>query len=165
MNLRIANKNDWQRILDIYNQATVTGFCNADIEPVSIQSRRDWFLEHSPTEYPIYVVEKTDNLIGWCSLSPYRKGRNALKTVAEISFFLDNHFKGQGVGTWLIQNVIREARNLGFNNLIAILLDKNEASIRLLKNHGFEKWGHLPEIAYFNDTICGQFIYGLKINR
>jgi len=33
----------------------------------------------------------------------------------------------------------------------------------LLEKFGFEKWGHLPDIAIIDDTICGQFIYGKKL--
>ncbi len=164
MKLRIANKNDWSKIIEIYNQATVTGFSNADTEPVTVKSRKNWFIIHNPDEYPIFIVEKNAKIIGWCSLSPYRHGRKALRTVAEISFYLDNQFKGQGIGTWLVRKVIHEAKTLGFRNLLAILLDNNEASIRLLRKLGFEKWGHLPEIALFKESTSGQYIYGLKIN-
>ena len=126
MNLRIANENDWERVIEIYNQATLADYCNADIEPVTVNSRKEWFLKHSPKEYPIFIVEKNNETIGWCSLSPYRHGRKALSTVAEISFYLDFQFKGQGIGTWLVSRVIDKAKSFGFNNLIAILLDRNK---------------------------------------
>ena len=46
---------------------------------------------------------------------------------------------------------------------MAILLDINEASTRVLKKFGFEKWGHLPNIAEINGSKCGQFIYGKNL--
>jgi phosphinothricin acetyltransferase len=64
----------------------------------------------------------------------------------------------------LVSHAINCAPQLGFKNLIAILLDVNHLSIRLLEKHGFSKWGHLPEIANFKTAQCGQCIYGKKIS-
>ncbi len=33
-------------------------------------------------------------------------------------------------------------------------------ALSLLEKMGFEKWGHLPNVAEINGEICGQFIYG-----
>lgn len=163
MLLRTALESDLPRIVAIYNQAIDERFCTGDTEPVSVGSRLDWFHQHSAQTYPIFVVEDGRELLGWCSLSPYRPGRAALRTTAEISYYIDVSKRGQGLGKLLMQHALSEASALGFCHLIAVLMDVNTASIRLLEKHQFQEWGHLPDIARFDSTVCGQFIYGREL--
>ena len=55
--------------------------------------------------------------------------------------------------------------SLKIKTLFAILLDSNRGSIRLLTNHGFVKWGHMPKIADFNGIEVGHLYYGLRIKK
>ena len=88
MNIRTANENDFADIVKIYNHAVDEKFATADTEHVSFESRKEWFAQHSSETYPIYVAEQDGEIIGWCSLSPHRPGRKALRTVAEISYYI-----------------------------------------------------------------------------
>ena len=164
MKFRIAQKPDWQRITDIYNQAVEDGMNTADTERISLDERIEWFNQHNENEYPIIVAEK-EEIIGWCSLSPYRPGRKALRKTAEISYYLDRNYRGKGLGSELVQYSLNIAKKFGFKNLLAILLDENKISVRLLEKFGFTKWGHLPGIAEFEGEKCGQFIYGRNIEN
>ncbi len=164
MNIRIANEKDYNDIIKIYNHAVDEKFATADTEYVTVESRKSWLDQHSSYSYPIFVAEDKDEIKGWCSLSPHRPGRKALKSVAEISYYVHKYHRRKGIASSLIQFALVEAKNLGFKNLISILLDVNLISINLLEKFGFEKWGHLPEIAEMNSTVCGQFIYGKKLN-
>jgi L-amino acid N-acyltransferase YncA len=163
MNIRVAARKDWQKIAEIYNQAVEEEYATADTEPISPASRKEWFKQHSPEQYPIYLAESDGKIMGWCSLSPYRPGRKALRTVAEISYYVHRAHRRKGVADALMDHAIKNSVRLGFRNLMAILLDQNTASIRLLEKHGFRRWGHLPDIADFDGTVCGQFIYGRKV--
>lgn len=163
MLLRPAQKIDLPGIVEIYNQAVADRFCTGDTEPVSVQDRRDWFDQHSADTYPIYVAEEEGELLGWCSLSPYRTGRAALRTTAEISYYISANRRGEGIGNMLMQHALAQASLLGFTHLLAILMDVNNASIRLLQKHHFKRWGHLPDVARFGPKVCGQFIYGRKL--
>lgn len=164
MNIRKASEKDYKDIINIYNHAVDEKFATADTEYVTAESRKSWLDQHSKDTYPIFIAEEKDEIIGWCSLSPHRPGRKALKTVAEISYYIHKSHRRKGIASSLIKFALVEAKNLGFKNLISILLDVNLISINLLEKFGFEKWGHLPEIAEINGTVCGQFIYGKKLN-
>jgi phosphinothricin acetyltransferase len=163
MNIRLSSTDDYIDIIKIYNHAVVEKFATADIEYVTIESRKDWFMQHSPQTYPIFVAEENGKVIGWCSLSPHRPGRKALGTVAEISYYIHKDHRRKGVANSLITHTINSAKDLGFKNLISILLDANKTSIYILEKFGFEKWGHLPEVAVIENTICGQYIFGRKL--
>ena len=161
--IRIAQKSDWQAIIDIYNQAVLEEGKTADTEPQSIEGRLNWLEQHLNPKHPILLAEKKSKKVGWCSLSPHRPGRKALDKTAEISFYIDKEFRKKGIGIALIQASIEHAKDSGIKNLFAILLDINTPSVNLLLKMGFEKWGHLPKVAEINGQICGQYIYGKHI--
>ena len=163
MQIRIFTEKDFKCIIDIYNQAVDEKFATADTEHVTVETRKDWFANHSPETYPIYVAEENSKVVGWCSLSPHRPGRKALRSVAEISYYIHKDHRRKGVANTLITYTIEKAKELGFKNLFTILLDLNKPSIYILEKFGFEKWGHLPDIVKFDGVICGQYIYGRKI--
>ncbi|MBK9099056.1 MAG: N-acetyltransferase [bacterium] len=165
MIIRNFTKDDLETIVKIYNHAVDEKFATADTEYVTVESRKDWFAQHSADTYPIYVAEENGEIIGWCSLSPHRPGRKALRTVAEISYYIHKDHRKKGVVSSLIRHTIESAELLGFKNLISILLDLNKPSIQILEKFGFDKWGHLPDIAEIDGTICGQFIYGKKLGN
>jgi len=163
MTIRLATLKDYSEIVKIYNHAVDEKFATADTEHISLQSRKDWFAQHLPETYPIYLAKENDEVIGWCSLSPHRPGRKALRTVAEISYYIHKDHRKKGVVTKLISHTMESAKNLGFKNLISILLDMNKTSIHILVKFGFERWGHLPEVAEIDGVICGQYIFGKKL--
>ena len=163
MRIRNFAIDDLEVIVNIYNHAIDEKFATADTEYVTIDSRKEWFAQHSAETYPIYVAEENNEIVGWCSLSPHRPGRKALRSVAEISYYIDKDHRRKGVANTLITYTIEKAKELGFKNLFTILLDLNKPSIYILEKFGFEKWGHLPDIAEFGGVICGQYIYGRKI--
>ena len=163
MLIRTATRNDYTDIVAIYNYAVDEKFATADTEHVTVQSRKEWFEQHSPETYPIYVAEENNEIVGWCSLSPHRPGRKALKKVAEISYYIHKDHRRKDIANSLITHTIKSAKALGFNNLISILLELNKTSIYILEKFRFEKWGYLPDVAEIEGVICGQYIYGRKI--
>ena len=63
----------------------------------------------------------------------------------------------------MVQHALIEAPSLGFTHLLAILMDVNVASIRLLEKFRFQQWGCLPGVAKFDSAVCGQLIYGREL--
>jgi phosphinothricin acetyltransferase len=162
--IRDASIGDLEAIVNIYNYAVHAQFETADIDQVNWKRRMGWFKGHTTDRYPIYVYEINGTIVGWISLSPYRKGRKALQSAIEISYYVHPDYKQQGVGSQLMKHAISISKLLRYKTLLAIALDKNERSINLLVKFGFEKWGHLPNIAEFNGMECGHVYYGLRIS-
>ncbi len=163
MDIRLAKKSDWPRIAEIYNQAIDDGYCTADMDHISVESRHDWFTSHLEEPYPILVICHEGEIAGWSSLSPFRPGRRALAKTIEISYYFDRRFRGMGLGKALMTETIDVARDLGHKHLFAILLEINDVSIKLLEKFGFERWGHMPDVADFDSKRSGLLIYGRKI--
>ena len=161
--IRPAEFSDLPHIVEIYNQAVMQRGATADRTPVSVAERRLWFAEHEMTAYPIWVAHSGGSILGWCSLSPYRPGRMALRHTAEISYYIHEDCRRTGIGSALVKHAIVQCEKLGIKTLFALLLDVNVASVKLLEKFGFAKWGHMPNIADFDGKECGHLIYGLRV--
>jgi phosphinothricin acetyltransferase len=86
-----------------------------------------------------------------------------LAHVAEVSYYVDEGQRGKGVGSKLMHHALKEAPNFGFSVLVAILLNKNPASIALLDKFGFTAWGLMPGIARIGEEEADHLYYGLKL--
>ena len=157
--IRIAQLADLPALVAIYNQAIARRNATADTIPLQVEQRLDWFHLHTPDAYPIYLYEEGGQVLGWLSISPYR-GRPALSRTAEVSYYVDYACHGRGIGTALLQHALAQAPRIGKRVYLAILLEWNTASLRLLEKAGFERWGYLPEVAEFDGKLCGQYYYG-----
>ena len=163
MEIREAIKEDLPVINRIYNQAVRQRFCTAHLEEIGIRERERWFDEHVPARYPVFVAVEDQKVVGWMSLGPYRADRQALIHVAEVSYYVDEAKRRKGIGSALLDHAIRNASAYGFSVLIAILLNKNPASIGLLEKSGFAEWGRMPGIARIGDQFADHLYYGLKL--
>lgn len=161
--IRIAEPDDLPAIVEIYNQAIPSHKSTARTEPVTVEERKNWFQEHEPQYHPVFVAELDGNVIGWCSLSEYRPGRSALRFTAELSYYVDTDHQRQGVGSDLVNHALEVCPSLGIKNIVAVLIDRNDASRKLLEKLGFQKWGYLPRVLDFNGQECGEFYYGKRV--
>ena len=157
-----ARLDDLAEIVAIYNEAVLAKFATADTEQFTVEHKQNWFIVHDDLN-PIYVARHDKKIIAWISISPYRAGRMALKFTKEISYYVQAEYHNMGIGSLLIQHAIQQSNKLSVKNYIAIVLDKNDASKKLLENFGFQVWGHLPGVAEFDVVQCGHLYYGLKI--
>lgn len=161
--IKLAKISDVASINEIYNQAVKEKHQTATLKPLSLEAQKLWFINHDIDKYPIFVIEKDNKVVGWCSLSAYRKGRQALASLAEISYYFHSEYQGQGLGTQIMKFALQTAPEYGFKNLVAILFGHNKASIKLLKKFGFKLWGKLPQTAEIDGTLYDHCYYGLKL--
>jgi L-amino acid N-acyltransferase YncA len=161
--IRNALKKDLNEIIDIVNQAIRThklvGFTNE----FTVKDREEWFLEHTSGDYPILIAEQNNTILGWTSISPYRKGRDAFNKTAEVSCFIHKDYQRQGIGNKLLLKVLEISSDLGKSTIVAIIFDTNKGSARLLEKHNFEIWGILPEVAELDGNKLNHVFYGKKL--
>ena len=163
--IRFAERDDLSLIAEIYNQAIRSNCATGDLTEFSAEQRIDWFNKFDNKMYPIYIAEIENKVIGYCTISPYRPGREAMSSVAEISYYIDYSYHNKGVGSKMLEYVIADCNRIGKKDLLAILLDINPKSVGILEKFNFKKWGHFPDIININGKKCGHLIYGLKINK
>jgi L-amino acid N-acyltransferase YncA len=158
--VREAAEPDLREIVEIFNQAIRTRTSVGYISEVTVEERKDWFLEHSRNHYPIYVAEQNHEIVAWMSINPYRKGRAAFQKTGEADCFIREGSRGKGIGNELVSYLLRQAKKLGFRTLIAIVLEHNSISRRILEKHGFQQWGILPGIGEIDGKIVSHVYYG-----
>jgi len=162
--IREATEPDLKVIVEIFNQAIRTMTSVGYTSEVTVDERKGWFLEHGRNRYPIYVAEHNHEIVAWMSINPYRKGRAAFQTTGEADCFVREGWKGKGIGNELVPYLLRQAKTLGFRTLIAIVLEHNIPSRKLLEKHGFQQWGLLPGIGEIDGKIVGHVYYGKKLS-
>jgi phosphinothricin acetyltransferase len=163
MIIRLAQIDDLPAIVDIYNQAILSKQSTGDTQPLRVEDRMTWFAEHRPDEHPIFVADVDGQVAGWCSLSAYRPGRAALRFTAEISYYISYAYHRRGIATTLVEHAVATCPALQIRHIFAIVLEGNEASLKLLEKMGFEKWGYLPRVADFDGREVGQLYYGWHV--
>lgn len=164
-NIRPAQSTDLPRIVEIHNNIILEGGLTADMSPYKLDEKLRWFEDMRMEPYVILVLEVDDQVAGYVYLSPWRNGREALRHVAEISYYLAKQFRGAGYGRTLLQAGMHSAAQSGFKTILAILLDSNLASTSLLESEGFHIAGHLPQVAEFDKGAAGQFIMLKKVRK
>jgi len=162
INIRKASLQDLKATVEIYNQAIRDGKKTAHQNEFSVAERTAWFEKHQSEQFPLFVAELDEAIVGYATLSPYRANRPALASSVEISYYVHFDYHRKGVGDALVKQALAAARNKGFQTVIAILLSGNTASIQLLVKNGFEEWGRLPEIAHFDDVKLDHLYFGMK---
>jgi len=85
-------------------------------------------------------------------LSP-TSSRAVYAGVAEVSIYIGEKYKGQGIGKVLLTNLISASEENGFWTLQSGIIRENVASIALHKKCGFREIGIREKIAKTNEGI------------
>jgi len=161
---RLARQDDLAGIVRIYNSTIASRQVTADLAPVSVASRQAWFDAHDPARHPLWVLESpTGAMLGWMSLSAFY-GRPAYDATAEISVYLDEAARGQGLGRLAVQHAIAACPTLGIKTLLGFIFAHNAPSMRLFEALGFAQWALLPDVAELDGVERSLAILGLRLD-
>ncbi|MGF1677515.1 MAG: GNAT family N-acetyltransferase [Rivularia sp. (in: cyanobacteria)] len=163
MIIRHGTENDLPAIVAIYNASIPGRMATADLEPVSVASRVNWFRKRSPMKHPLWVIEIGGIVAGWLSFQPFY-GRPAYHATAEVSIYISSNYHRRGLGKQLLAQAIDQSPDLGLNTLIGFIFAHNQASLNLFEKFGFESWGYLPKIADIDSVERDLVILGLRVD-
>ncbi|MBI3150195.1 MAG: N-acetyltransferase [Betaproteobacteria bacterium] len=164
MLIRKALPADFAAIVAIYNDAIPGRLATADVEPVSLESRKAWFQEHAAPQRPLWVVEDAGGVLGWLSLGSFY-GRPAYRHTVEVSAYVAPAAQRRGVAAGLLEHAIAQAPQLDIKSLVAYIFGHNTPSIGLFLRFGFAPWGHLPRIAMLDGVERDLVIYGRRLEE
>lgn len=163
--LRLAELKDLPAIVEIYNLSIPGRLATADTEPVTVESRLEWFHSHNEKR-PLFVIEDVSTgsttITAFLSFKSFY-GRPAYSITAEIGIYIHPDHQKKGLGKILLQKAIDIAPDLKLENLLGFIFGHNEPSIKLFKNFGFEEWGNLPGLARIDEKDVDLIIFGRKI--
>jgi phosphinothricin acetyltransferase len=127
--------DDWDEVRRIYLQGIATGVATFETE---VPDYETWDRAHVPQCR--LVARRGDRLLAWAAMlrvSP----RAVYAGVAEISIYVAEEARGQGVGRSLLDALVAESEREGFWTLQAGLFAENEVSRRLHEACGFRVVG------------------------
>ncbi|MYN03903.1 GNAT family N-acetyltransferase [Pseudoduganella sp. DS3] len=161
---RIATLDDLPTIVAIYNSTIASREVTADTEPVTVESRLPWFHEHQPARRPLWVVEQAerDGIIGWISYSNFY-GRPAYSGTAEVSIYIDEAWRGKGVGRYALQEALDFAPQVNVHTVLGFIFGHNTPSLALFEKFGFETWAKLPRVANLDGIERDLIILGKRV--
>ncbi len=160
---RDATIDDLPVVVDIYNSTIPGRDVTADLEPVSVESRLAWFAAHDAHRRPLWVAETPGGIVGWLSFSDFY-GRPAYGASVEVSIYLAEAARGQGLGRTLLERAIARAPDYGVQTLLGFIFGHNRPSLGLFEKHGFARWGTLPRVAVLDGVERDLVIVGLRID-
>ena len=160
--IRIAQREDLPRIVEIYNATIPSREVTADTEPVSVDSRVAWFEAHSPDRQPLWVARAQGRVAGWLSLSTFY-ARPAYDGTVEVSVYVDAANRRCGVGAALLEHALAHAPALRVSRVIGLVFRHNAASLRLFHRFGFERWGLLPGVCRLDGVERDVVIVGRQL--
>jgi phosphinothricin acetyltransferase len=163
MRFRDATLDDLEDIIAIYNSTVPSRMVTADTEPVTVESRLEWFRKHTPGKRPLWIVENETSKIGWVGFHSFY-GRPAYNGTVEISIYLHESFRGKGFGKRILEYSIHECKRMQIKTLLGYIFAHNEPSLKLFRSFGFQDWGHLPNIAVLDGVERSLLILGKRIS-
>ena len=146
MKIRNMNPDDWPAVREIYEEGIATKMATFE---TSAGTWEKWDQGHLAE--PRLVMTKGEEVLGWAALSRV-SGRCVYGGVAEVSVYIRASAKGRGIGTLLLEELIRRSEENGIWTLQAGIFADNHPSIKLHEKVGFrlvgtrEKLGRLDGV-------------------
>jgi L-amino acid N-acyltransferase YncA len=149
--VRDLRSEDWPEVARIFREGIETG--NATFE-TEVPSWEEWDGAHlSPHRF---AAERDGRVVGWIALLPV-SSRECYSGVAEVSLYVGEGARSQGVGRELLAAAIESAERSGIWTLQTSVFPENEASLRLLRRFGFREVGTRERIGrlhgIWRDTV------------
>ena len=125
----------WPAVSEIFAQGIATG--NATFETV-VPACEEWDARHLPACRLVAV--RGGELLGWAALSPV-SSRYVYRGVAEVSVYVAENARSQGVGRALLDALAAESERNGIWTLQAVIHASNSISIHTHQKAGFRMVG------------------------
>lgn len=100
----------------------------------------------------VYVAILEGTVVGTFTLKPNQADRGA--HIANGSYMVSPDHGGKGIGTFMAEYSLKEAKRLGYKAIqFNIVIKSNQQAVKLWKKIGFEIIGEIPEA--FNHPTLG----------
>ena len=150
-------------ILAILNEAIINSTALYDYQPRTLDSMTPWFNDKAAGNFPVIGVESADGaLLGFASYGVFR-ARPAYKYSVEHSVYIHHAHRGQGLGLWLLRELIACATAQQLHVMVGGIDAANTASIALHTKLGFVhagtiqqagfKFGRWLDVAFYQLTL------------
>ena len=143
--------SDWPAVREIYREGVATGDATFETQ---VPEWSDWDASH--LRHPRLVARDGSAIGAWAALSPASR-RAVYSGVAEVSIYVAEVYRGQGLGRRLLAALVEESESHGIWTLQAGIFAENRASIGLHERLGFRQVGRRERIGQrdgrWRDTV------------
>ncbi|MFO2462314.1 GNAT family N-acetyltransferase [Pseudomonas sp. 15FMM2] len=154
---------DLEAMRGILNETIETGINSALTEQISSEQFAYVVNNYHRQGFPIYVLKRRGEVIGFVWVHSFCWGGDACRHTGETVLYIRKDHHGRGAGVPLARAAIDLARCHGFESIVVWVLEGNDASLRIAKAMGLERWGYLPNVARLGDQPRSVHLYGRSL--
>lgn len=138
-------EDDLEQLNSLYNHYVCQTHITFDVEPITMDARREWFSHHRPVgRHRLLVAADGPRLLGYASSSPLRP-KPAYETSVETSIYLSPDATGLGIGTALYSALLVALEGEDLHRAYAGIAMPNPASVALHERLGFSQAAYFTE--------------------
>ncbi|MGF6760927.1 L-amino acid N-acyltransferase YncA [Paraburkholderia sp. GAS33] len=152
LEVRDATEADLPAIQAIYAHHVLHGVASFEETPPSIDDLRGRLASVLSHGLPYMVAEIDGAIAGYCYATPYRP-RAAYRNTIEDSIYIDDAFRGRGIGRVLLKALIERCETGPWRQMVAVIA----ASQPRLRDGRYAKSGRIQTRAlarYHADAAC-----------
>lgn len=163
--IRAVRHEDLDQVIRILNREITGGVNIFRLIPFDDAAAQRWWALHGAGRYQAIVAtpsqresavddptdidsgrkEASQIVLGWAAVVPHSAYEGYDRT-AEVSIWVDERFRGQGVGKALLLHLLASCPERNLRSLISRIESNNVASLRLHEACGFVQTGLLRDI-------------------
>ena len=147
MNIRPATPADAAAIQAIYAPIVSETVISFEEEPPTVEEMAG----RIESSHVWLVAERDGEILGYAYAARFHP-RAAYRWSTEVSAYLAEGARGQGIGKELVGELLDRLRALGFVNAFAGTALPNDASERLFEGFGFKKIAHWEHVGFKFDA-------------
>lgn len=130
--------------LSIYNWYVLNSTATFHIDAIEADELKKMIsIGHS--KYQSFVIIADATIIGFCYLSQFRY-KEAYDRTAEVTLYLDPNQTKKGIGKKVLLFLEELAKKHQIVNLIGVITEENQNSIKLFEGCGYFKAAHLKKV-------------------
>lgn len=145
MRIRAAQREDLDRINEIYNYYVVNTPVTFDVEPYTMERREAWFSQFAKTgRHRLLVAEENEVVMGYAGTTRFRP-KAAYETTVEATIYCAPEAVGKGIGKRLYAELFASLKGEDIHRFVAGYALPNVATEALHRRFGFEVVGVFRE--------------------
>jgi ribosomal-protein-alanine N-acetyltransferase len=130
-------------------------------QPEAVQQHIAEFLllKQQGLALPTLIFNTDNELIGRANL----KDIDQVTKTAYVGYRIAEHWSGQGVASFALNQLIQQAKQMGLMVLLACVATENRASMQVLKKAGFQQMETIPQVAIVQGKAVAGYLMWLKL--
>ena len=145
--IRKATEMDWPDIRAIYIAGIKTNHATFESADAVTNSYEDWLSAKVGDSVLVKILN--DRVAGWSALSSV-SDRCVYSGVAEVSVYVSEEFQNQGIGSALLQEIVKRSEEAGIWTLQAGIFPENLSSVSIHHKYGFRTVGKREKLGKQN---------------